>query len=1277
MSRKNIYFICTIFLIFALVINLMQVNVVHADDGGTTPTPTAAVSATDPPTTTEVATEATPTPTEALAASTQTNPSTATEVTTSVPTETLVESTPTSPSTATETATEATSVPSDALTDTPASSDITVVPTESTPAPNPNSDATPTDTSANTDDTEPSLVLSQVPDQTDIVVLDENGVSVSLASQDAADALQSSDPVWCPASVATPTPGLNGCSASYASITDLLTAMRTNPASFSQDGTIFLEKPNGQGFTTPLILDDSAGSLDTAYAALSLFNLSVIGGWNGDSPGTFSGQTTFGSQAGNQGYISIGSSANPWVGNITLQNLHISGISDANAVTVYTTSGDITLSNVDVDNQSGNNYTAYLDTQTGDITVGDTSYFDGNNTGTNYNQGFHASSNSGAISITGTGTSPTFQDARGLGATNYNGATLSAPTVTLNNVMAQDNDGNGIYITNADVVTLNNVIGGVNQNGQGNGYSGVFVDGTGSTVVNITGGSFNRNNRYGVEVINGTINELSTPTCSGNTLGTAANPCYNISPNTPPTITVNDITVEANTLGGWTLAFGAIGTASDAEDGTPSVSCTPAIGSTLLLGTTNVSCTATDSGGLTATSSGNVTVVDTTAPVIAPHADVTVEATSAAGAVANYASPTTSDAVDGAGTATCLPTSGASFALGDTTVTCNATDTAGNAATPTTFVVHVVDSTAPVIAPHADITAEATSASGAVVNYTSPSTTDAVDGPGTATCLPTSGASFALGDTTVTCNATDTAGNAAAPATFVIHIVDTTAPVIAAHADVTSEATSAAGAVVNYTSPSTTDTADGPGTATCVPAPGSTFALGDTTVTCNATDSAGNAATPTTFVVHILDSTAPVIAAHADVTAEATSAAGAVVNYTGPATSDAVDGPGTATCAPASGNLFALGDTTITCNATDTDGNAATPTFFVVHVVDTSAPVIAPHVDITSEATSAAGAVVNYTSPATSDAVDGPGTATCTPTSGITFALGDTTITCNAADTAGNASTPTTFVVHIVDTSAPVIAPHADVTITTSTSAGMTVAYTSPATSDTVDGAGTATCSPSSGSLFPVGATLVTCNAADSHGNLAVPVTFYVIVNYVPTPVVTPPGGSGNNGNTGDGGSVVGGNLLDLDCFTVANYHEIKITFHNLCGYQAMFTNIDANSLPGSLPAGETMVKGLNLTVLFNGQLVSSLPYNSGIQLDYPIPTNTQDQYAVLLWYKEPGEDGQWLEVTQLIKSEELSKVLSLDSDDELYKIAPTDLTSQFYQILTTDLTGTFVIVKK
>ncbi len=88
------------------------------------------------------------------------------------------------------------------------------------------------------------------------------------------------------------------------------------------------------------------------------------------------------------------------------------------------------------------------------------------------------------------------------------------------------------------------------------------------------------------------------------------------------------------------------------------------------------------------------------------------------------------------------------------------------------------------------------------------------------------------------------------------------------------------------------------------------------------------------------DTTPPVIAAHGDETAEATGPGGALVSYGAPSTTDDVDGNGIATCAPASGSLFALGSTTVTCNATDAAGNAAVATTFTVTVQDTTAPVI-------------------------------------------------------------------------------------------------------------------------------------------------------------------------------------------------------------------------------------------------------------------------------------------------------------------------------------------------
>ena len=573
---------------------------------------------------------------------------------------------------------------------------------------------------------------------------------------------------------------------------------------------------------------------------------------------------------------------------------------------------------------------------------------------------------------------------------------------------------------------------------------------------------------------------------------------------TPPSFTApSDMTVEATSAAGAIVTYVSSAT-SDLVSGAGTADCTPASGTQFGLGETTVSCTASDAASNSVTKTFRVKVVDTTAPVIAPHADETAEATSAAGAVVNYMPPNSTDAVDGTKPASCAPATGSLFALGETTVTCNATDAAGNSATATTFKVKVGDTTAPVIAAHGDETAEATSAAGAIVNYTPPNSTDAVDGTKPAICTPASGSTFPLGTTTVTCNKTDAAGNAATATTFKVTVKDTTAPVIAAHGDETAEATSAAGAVVSYTPPNSTDAVDGTLPANCAPASGGTFPLGSTTVTCNKTDAAGNAATSTTFQVTVKDTTPPVIAAHADEPpVEATSAAGAVVNYTPPNSTDAVDGILPAICAPATGSTFPLGNTTVTCNKTDTAGNAATATTFKVTVRDTTPPVIAAHGDETAEATSAAGAAVNYAPPTSSDAVDGAKPAVCSPAPGSTFALGTSTVTCNKTDAAGNAAVATTFKVTVRDTTAPVIAAHGDETAEATSALGAVVNYTPPNSTDAVDGTKPAVCAPASAGTFPLGTTTVTCNRTDAAGNAATPTTFKVTVRDTLPPVIS------------------------------------------------------------------------------------------------------------------------------------------------------------------------------
>lgn len=79
---------------------------------------------------------------------------------------------------------------------------------------------------------------------------------------------------------------------------------------------------------------------------------------------------------------------------------------------------------------------------------------------------------------------------------------------------------------------------------------------------------------------------------------------------------------------------------------------------------------------------------------------------------------------------------------------------------------------------------------------------------------------------------------------------DTTAPVLSLPGDLNAEATSANGAAVTY-QVSATDNVDGAVPVDCDHASGDTFPPGDTTVTCTATDNAGNKATGTfTVTVH-------------------------------------------------------------------------------------------------------------------------------------------------------------------------------------------------------------------------------------------------------------------------------------------------------------------------------------------------------------------------------------------------------------------------------------------
>lgn len=798
-------------------------------------------------------------------------------------------------------------------------------------------------------------LLAEAPENTDIVVQDGAGESLPLASQDAAEVIAEADPKWCPQGVLPNSPS---CSINFPSIAALLADMQAQPAFYSQNGVIYFERSSLTTYTSSFVLDDSAGSLGTSYDTLKAYNITLRGGWAGGTSTSLNSTSLF---DGPSAYVQVGTNSNPWVGNVALTNIFIGtttvGISTNNSLTIYTSTGDITLNNVEVRQQEGSFYTGYLESDSGDITISNTSVFDGNNAAGKTNKGLSATTDSGTISIANT----TIQNASGGLATNYDGATLSAPVVNLTSVIARSNDGSGIY-----------------------------VNGTGSTIVNVFRGTFNNNGEYGLEVTGSILNQQTALTsCTGNAIG-----CYNVMPNTIPAITVNKMTVEANAFGGWTLDFSAIGSASDAEDGTPAVTCTPALGSFLAVGTTTlVSCTASDSGGLTAASSENVQVVDTTAPSLSLPSGITVEATGPTGAAVTYA-PTATDVVSGAVAVGCKPASGSTFALGTTSVYCWAVDGSGNQAQGS-FNVTVNDTGAPVLTLPADMNIVVNDPSDATVTY-SASAFDVVDGSVPVSCTPASGSTFSLGTTAVDCSATDSAGNTA-NGSFNVTLVDITAPILTLPADMTVEATGPTGAVVTFAS-SANDIVSGAVGVICVPASGSTFALGKTAVSCLAADGSGNQAKGS-FNVTVEDTTAPTLTLPANISRVVSKPSDAVVTYAASA-SDLIDGNVAVSCTPASGSTFALGTTVVDCKATDGSGNTTSGKFNVT-LKDTGAPVLTLPADISIVTDKPSKASVTYSASAT-DSVEGPIAVVCVPASGSIFPEGTTLVKCSATDSSGN-----------------------------------------------------------------------------------------------------------------------------------------------------------------------------------------------------------------------------------------------------------------------------------
>jgi hypothetical protein len=542
--------------------------------------------------------------------------------------------------------------------------------------------------------------------------------------------------------------------------------------------------------------------------------------------------------------------------------------------------------------------------------------------------------------------------------------------------------------------------------------------------------------------------------------------------------------------------------------------CTPPPGSFFPVGTTSVTCTATDLAGNRATCTFNVVVTDTQNPTIICPPNI---ATCMQDVI--LGSPITSD---NCATSTLTITRGdnlplnADYPVGTTLVTYTLTDTAGNMSSCVQSVM-VSPSVLPQIICPADLTIPALAGQcvSGPVQYPDPTVLDncSTDTTGlTITFNPPEGSIFPLGETIVTATVTDTMQNSAS-CTFKVRVVDVTPPPLVCPANiVTGSSPGLCGSnAVTFTIP-VVDPCSNPVTVVAVPPSGSVFPVGVTTVNVTATDSAGNVAM-CSFTVTVNDTQPPTITCPppVNIMADVDQCQAANVNLGFPISSDnctMVTVMGSRSDGLALSAPYPVGVTTVTWTATDSAGNTASCTQTVT-IRDTMMPEITcpPNITVSALAGSCVSGPVEYGNAIVSDNCSTGSenlTVTFVPPSGSTFPVGVSIVTATVTDAGGNQAS-CTFTVTVQDVTPPQITCPANIVVNNDAGqcSSSEVSFVVTAT-DTCPGAVTVVATPPSGSVFPVGVTTVVATATDAAGNTAT-CTFTVTVNDTQPPAITCP----------------------------------------------------------------------------------------------------------------------------------------------------------------------------
>ncbi len=377
----------------------------------------------------------------------------------------------------------------------------------------------PTNEEPETEEISVLEVLEQLPEDTALVILDEEGQVLPLVTTEAAEAVASGDPYFwngteyvgftttsCPAVVGT-------CNVVAANpIQEAVNAFQTT---VTATGDIFVESGN---YTGSVIINGTLGnlgnltgvigagsSLTTLNGSFNISNMNIftLSGFivtNDDGDAIYITNNTGALQltdleVTNTSVEATGIRVENHTGNVDLTN--VSSTSFGNGIEIDVISGDVTLNNVTA---SGNSFGgANVYTENGSVAVNGGDFSNNDRTGLNIN----ANGN-----ITLDDVTATENGSSGVGVF------VDSGNVSLTNVISTDNDDNGAYVstTNGSIdvnggdfsnnqdgldartdsgnVTLNNV------NSLGNDFKGVYVWTPGAILVN--GGDFSNNGGWGL-----------------------------------------------------------------------------------------------------------------------------------------------------------------------------------------------------------------------------------------------------------------------------------------------------------------------------------------------------------------------------------------------------------------------------------------------------------------------------------------------------------------------------------------------------------------------------------------------------------------------------------------------------------------------------------------------------------------------------------------------------------------------------------------------------------